>query len=84
MYLFMCSDYLGKTVSFNHLCIQVATVFLTTFYCSGLTQGHTECFLVVLNKSTWKQRHTPHTHGYGLKKEKTCIISDIELKCNAF
>jgi hypothetical protein len=39
-----------------------------TFYCSGVTQGHTECFLVVLNRSTLYQKYTPHTHGYGLNK----------------
>jgi hypothetical protein len=45
-----------------------------TFYRSGLNQGHTEGFLVVLNKSALKQKYTPHTDGYGLKKEDTCTM----------
>uniref|UniRef100_A0A674AAZ5 1-phosphatidylinositol 4,5-bisphosphate phosphodiesterase n=1 Tax=Salmo trutta TaxID=8032 RepID=A0A674AAZ5_SALTR len=36
----------------------------------GLNQGHTKCFLVVLNTSTLKPKYTPHTHGYGLKKRR--------------
>jgi hypothetical protein len=48
-----------------------------TFYCSGLNQSHTECSLVVLNKSTLKQKYTPHTHGYALKKKKTSVPCQI-------
>ena len=39
---------------------------LITFYCSWLNQGHTEWFLVVLKKSTLKQKYAPHTHAYGV------------------
>ena len=53
-------------------------------YCSGLNQGHIESLLVVLNKSTSKQKYTHHTHGYWLKKEDTGTTSDIELKSITF
>ena len=36
------------------------------------------------SKSTLKQKYTPHTHGYGIKKEDTCTMSDIDLKCIEF
>jgi hypothetical protein len=45
-----------------------------TFYCSGLNQGHTECFLVVLNKSTETKIYTLLR---ALKKEDTFTVSDI-------
>uniref|UniRef100_A0A4W5K3X7 Potassium voltage-gated channel subfamily A regulatory beta subunit 3 n=1 Tax=Hucho hucho TaxID=62062 RepID=A0A4W5K3X7_9TELE len=39
----------------------VTMVWDTLFiYCSGLNQGHTECFLVVLNKYTWKQKRSSY------------------------
>ena len=33
----------------------------------NVNQGHKECFLVVLNKSTLKQKYPPHTHDYARK-----------------
>ena len=48
-----------------------------------LNQGHTVCFLVVLNQSTLKQKYTPHTHCYGLKKKKTPVPCQI-YNWNAF
>ena len=42
-------------------CDWTKTSIAATFYCSGLNQGHTECFLVVLNKSTLnKSIHLTH------------------------
>jgi diaminopimelate epimerase len=31
-----------------------------------------------VTQSTLKNKYTLHTHGYGLKKEDTCTMSDIE------
>jgi hypothetical protein len=53
-------------------------------FCSGLNQGHTECFLVVFKKSTLEQKYTPHTHGNGLLKKKTPVPCQIEFKCITF
>ncbi|CDQ87987.1 unnamed protein product [Oncorhynchus mykiss] len=61
------SAHINVGVPYNYkICFLNSPValILLTFYCSGLNQ----CFLVVLNKSTWKQMYTPHTHGYGLKE----------------
>ena len=69
----------GQLRSVSHLLVQIThclcldrsgwcDMLCLTFYCSGLNQGHIQCVLVVLNKSTLKQKYTPHIHGYGLKK----------------
>lgn len=65
----------SSAVVFHSLTVTASLNSSLTFYFSGLNQGDTECFLVVLNKSTLKQKYI---HLRGLQKEDNCTMSAVE------